>query len=208
MRLSQLFTIFVVLTACGAASAETRSRLFSSGTWTLDRVDGFTVKDGKFVGAFDDMCVAESSGGKEKLSFAMNASDSPIPEEYKRNIYLQLSSPAWNYPFHEDNLFFFSVGVFGAGNAWYFGDTVAYTLPNGGYPELAEFVKDAGGDTTAIGPDGKTEQTEGYMIAIDPEGRIIARIDTHGLKTIYEKMLDCAGLGIAELSKIGGNEVN
>lgn len=207
MRFSQGLVMFVMLATCGSANAETRSRLFSSGSWTLDRADGFIIKDGKFEGRFDTMCVAESSGSKEKLSFAMNASDSPVPDEFKKNIYLQLSSPNWNYAFREDSLYFISVGVFGAGNAWYYGDTIAYTLPNGGYPELAEFAKDAGGPTTAIGSEG-VEQTEGYMLAIDPEGRIIARIASSGLRIIYEKMLDCAGLGLEELSKVDNELAN
>lgn len=175
------------------AHAETRSRVYSSGTWTLDRVDGLVVKDGTSVGTFDDMCVVESANAEAKLSLAMNASDSLVPAEFRQNVYLQLSSPSWNFKFLEGSLYLISEGVFGAGNAWYYGDTIAFTLLDGGHPDLAEFVKTAGSAMTVVSPDGATQQADGFMIAVDVDGRVIAKIEARGLKEVYQKLLECSG---------------
>ena len=123
----------------------------------------------------------------------MNASDSLVPAEFRQNVYLQLSSPSWNFKFLEGSLYFISDGVFGTGNAWYYGDTIAFTLLDGGYPDLAEFVKTAGSAMTVVSPDGATQQADGFMIAVDVDGRVIAKIDARGLKEIYKKLLECSG---------------
>ena len=116
-----------------------------------------------------------------------------VPEAFRQNVYLQLSSPSWNFEFLEGSLYFISDGVFGAENAWYYGDTIAYTLFNGGYPDLAEFVKTAGSAMTVVSPDGTTQQADGFMIAVDVDGRVIAKIDARGLKEVYQKLLECSG---------------
>ena len=67
-------------------------------------------------------------------------------------------SSSWRVASH-----FISDGVFGTGNAWYYGDTIAFTLLDGGYPDLAEFVKTAGSAMTVISPDGATQPADGFM---------------------------------------------
>ena len=186
-------SILLFLSVLHSANAETRSRLYSSGAWTLDRVDGLAVKDGTSVNKFDDMCVAKSGNAGAKLSLAMNASDSLVPAAFRQNVYLQLSSSLWHFEFLEGSLYFISDGVFGAANAWYYGNTIAFTLLDGGYPDLAEFAKTAGSAMTVVSPDGATQQADGFMIAVDVDGRVIAKIEARGLKEVYQKLLECSG---------------
>lgn len=188
-----MLSVLLSLSVLHDVNAETRSRLYSSGAWTLHRVDGLVVKDGTSVSTFDDMCVAESGNAEATLRLAMNASDSLVPAQFRQNVYLQLSSPSWNFKFLEGSLYFISDGVFGTGNAWYYGDTIAFTLLDGGYPDLAEFVKTAGSAMTVVSPDGATQSADGFMIAVDVNDRVIAKIDARGLKDVYQKLLECSG---------------
>ncbi len=42
-------TSVAIVMTCGLAHAEKRSRLLTVGDWTLDRVNGFVIKDGRDV---------------------------------------------------------------------------------------------------------------------------------------------------------------
>ena len=198
MPLSTLLRTHLVflslLMASAANAAEARRHLATVGDWALDRVDGMVVKDGETTSTFDNMCVAWTSQGGATLSLTMNARDSGVPEEFQQNIYLQLSSADWHYAFREQSLWFFSIGVFGAFNAWYFDDTIAWTIPDNGKPELSDFVADALGKSTVVGGSDSRELVDA-MIAINPEGRTIATLSTRGMKEIYTLLLDCAGQG-------------
>ena len=148
------------------------------------------------------MCVAETRKGTVSLSFAMNSRKSGVPEQFKNNLYLQLSSTDWHFTFKEESLYFSAVQVFGAGNAWYFDDTIAFTYDDAGKAEIQPFAEDSLGRSVVISGDGKTMELSDSMIALDGNGQVIAVLSTKGLKEVYGSLLACAGVdfGLALLT--------
>lgn len=176
-----------------SAEAETRTRFFADGDWTVDLVGGLTMKDGRYTGQFDNMCVAETARNSVKLSFVMNAGRSSVSEEFKKNIYLQLSSPSWKFPFLEEPLLLLSTSQFYAGNAWFFDDVISLNVSVDDDLGLMDFAQTAGGKVSVIAGNGKTREFEESIIVLRADDSIIANLSTKGLKSAYPKLLECAG---------------
>lgn len=193
MRLSVVFLCILSFAFLGPAQAETRTRLFADSDWTLDKINGFTMKDGRAVGKLDNMCVAETQKGGVTLTFAMNAREARVADRFRKTIFIQLSSPSWKFPFLETDFFLSSTEVFGVGDAWYFDDTVAFSVHVDDDMGLREFAETVGGAGVTITGDGKTVMTKDDMVALDGRGLIIATLSTKGLKSIYPKLIECAG---------------
>ncbi len=169
--LGAVAALFVTL-HCGVAAAETRQKLYSSGSWTLFRTDTFVFIEGdSFMRAErDGVCLAETGNATSGMSFTV-----PL----KGRVFTKVWSSSWN--FRQDE----GVLVFDAeeGNnlimsgALYKGDLVMF---------------DAGNS-----PDGNrlfTETAVGTISVVDRKGRTIARFPSAGLKAVYRKMLQCGGM--------------
>jgi hypothetical protein len=166
-----------------AGESAARTKLYSSGNWTLYRQNDFMIAMGRGEHvAIEGTCVAETGNSKAKLAFVvlppvMNADKG----EMSGVVFGQVQANGWHFRSHtatvvlERDLFTMTVG-----DSLYDVDMIMFNLGGHGHPpvEISAFAQ-AGGNTIKV---------------LDMNGNDLASFSGSGLGKVYPKLLECGGI--------------
>lgn len=164
------------------SSAETRTKIASSGKWSLYSVDGVeTSLRGKPSRVLDDMCLAEFATPMASFQIVMMSARTADKLQSIRGCpWVQISSPNWSFRDRTRAITLAGSGSFTmtVGGAEYRGDSIKFSV--GGVDDCTAF------QYFMLFAKGTIDVQSG--------GKTIARFPTTGFPKIRSQLLDCAGV--------------
>ena len=176
---SYLLASLLIVFAC-FAQADTRKKIYSSGSWALYEADEVDVSyPSGSTRILDEMCVAELASKTAGFQIVMMSSQTANELRSNRGCpWIMISSPNWSFRKRERLLSFF--GPFNLTiPADFSGSRIQTAIgdPSGCYAFHA--FMDMAGDTIDV-------QTH--------EGKILAKFPANGLPEVGKQLLRCAGV--------------
>ena len=186
--------IIVSVATCFLATqllAEERTRLFESGRWTLDLVEGLVIPYGFRSLTVDGVCNAYSPPGDVQLTLTMGAKGRHPPAKAAEGLLIRITSPKWNYPFREQPIFLIGGKNLFTPDGWYYGTSITWE-PSVFRQDVSNFFATAANSSIFIGNSGWVE-SKGDILVVDADDQVLGRVPTDGLSEVFVKLKECAG---------------
>ncbi|MDU8926481.1 hypothetical protein RXV86_03695 [Alisedimentitalea sp. MJ-SS2] len=164
--------LIALMLVTSVANAETRTKLYSKGSWSLYKVDGFVVREKRGISKHNNACVAEVKAAKGLLRIAASRSGW---------IVVQVSSQNWKFRARKSSFQLKSGGATSVlSGSTYSGSMIQHIGGHTGNMITQLFlIKLLGSGTINI---------------IDNKRRTIAKFPLSGYVAVMERTLSCAGM--------------
>lgn len=180
-------TLILVLAASMAfgvpAAAEQRTKIASSGSWSLYRVTDYAIADGGDHIKMPSGCLAETGNDKARFAFAMvTAKDAAQVPELSGTVFGQVTASAWHFRPRTGDIIISDANVnLHVVGSLYDDDMITFSLGGDGQidPGLLAAV----------------DVFEGPLALTDFRGNKLATFPSNGLKAIFRKMVSCGSKG-------------